>query len=218
MHKNFLYSSLSEEEQEEILHTEENFPNIPIYEGADLKTGASMLLIMTFVLEHNLSGDGFSNLLDLISIHCKHKNTVPTSVHLFKQWFQDLKITPKKHSYCSSCLLGIDDLTSNQCQNPKCGKTFEKKMDKSFFVEVPLVDQVRKQMFDENFRKSLTFRFRRKKKITGNIEDIYDGKHYMKFEDILSNPNNMSFIWNTDGVPLFKSSKTSMWPLYFVIN
>lgn len=212
------YSSVSEEEQDETLNNEDNFPNIPIYEGADLTTGASMLLIMTYVLEHNLSGDGFADLLDLISIHCKQKNTIPTSVHLFKQWFQDLKITPKKHSYCSFCLLGFDDITSDKCQNPKCGKTFNKKMDKGFFVEVPLVHQVQKLMFDESFRKSLTFRFNRKKKITDNIEDIYDGKHYMKFDDVLSDPHNMSFLWNTDGVPLFKSSKTSMWPLYFVIN
>lgn len=67
------YSSVSEEEQDESLNNEDNFPNIPIYEGADLTTGASTLLIMTYVLEHNLSGDGFADLLDLISIHCKQK-------------------------------------------------------------------------------------------------------------------------------------------------
>ena len=28
----------------------------------------------------------------------------------------------------------------------------------------------------------------------------------------------MSLLWNTDGVPVFKSSKFSIWPLYFIIN
>ena len=31
-------------------------------------------------------------------------------------------------------------------------------------------------------------------------------------------PTDVTFTWNTDGVPLFKSSKTSMWPLYLGIN
>lgn len=30
--------------------------------------------------------------------------------------------------------------------------------------------------------------------------------------------DNLSLLWNTDGVPVFKSSKFSIWPLYFVIN
>ena len=34
----------------------------------------------------------------------------------------------------------------------------------------------------------------------------------------LSNRNNISLLWNTDGVPVFKSSKYSIWPLYFIVN
>lgn len=34
----------------------------------------------------------------------------------------------------------------------------------------------------------------------------------------LTNPDNISFSWYTDGVPVFKSSKISMWPLYLTIN
>lgn len=34
----------------------------------------------------------------------------------------------------------------------------------------------------------------------------------------LKNPHNISFTWYTDGVPIYKSSKVSMWPVYLVIN
>jgi len=34
----------------------------------------------------------------------------------------------------------------------------------------------------------------------------------------LKNTANISFTWYTDGVPVFKSSKISMWPLYLTIN
>ena len=30
--------------------------------------------------------------------------------------------------------------------------------------------------------------------------------------------NNISFIFNTDGVPIFKSSKMSLWPIFLMIN
>ena len=33
-----------------------------------------------------------------------------------------------------------------------------------------------------------------------------------------SSPDNISFLINTDGVPVFKSSKVSIWPLYLIIN
>ena len=35
---------------------------------------------------------------------------------------------------------------------------------------------------------------------------------------LLSNPNNILLLWNTDDVPLFKSSKISIWPIFLVIN
>ena len=51
-------------------------------------------------------------------------------------------------------------------------------------------------------------------------EDIYDGTIYQKLitNGLLSNPNNISFTWNTDGVLTFKSSQYALWPLYFIIN
>ena len=70
------------------------------------------------------------------------------------------------------------------------------------------------------FYSSIQHRFHRKKKERSNVEDIYDGLLYKKLssEGILSSPDNVSFIMKTDGVPVFKSSKVSIWPLYLVIN
>ena len=43
-------------------------------------------------------------------------------------------------------------------------------------------------------------------------------KELLEDNGLLSNPDNISFLWNTDGVPLFKSSKVSMWLIFLVIN
>jgi len=62
-------------------------------------------------------------------------------------------------------------------------------------------------------------RFKRTNTV-GKMEDIYDGLVYQKhMQDgqFLADANNISFLWNTDGVPV-KSSKCSIWPMYFVIN
>ena len=50
--------------------------------------------------------------------------------------------------------------------------------------------------------------------------DIYSGALYQHHfgTGFLSNRNNISLIFNTDGIPVFKSSNFSFWPLYLLIN
>jgi len=52
------------------------------------------------------------------------------------------------------------------------------------------------------------------------LEDVYDGRIYKRLvkDGILQSGNNFSFIFNTDGVPIFKSSQVSIWPIYLIIN
>jgi len=70
------------------------------------------------------------------------------------------------------------------------------------------------------FYENLRHRFRRTKTNINNFEDIYDGSEYKKHcnPGILDFQQNISLLWNTDGVPVFKSSNFSIWPLYSVIN
>lgn len=51
-----------------------------------------------------------------------------------------------------------------------------------------------------------------KELIPDSITDIYDGSLYREWMNngFLKNPDNISFSWYTDGVPVFKSSKISM--------
>lgn len=53
--------------------------------------------------------------------------------------------------------------------------------------------------------------------------DIMDGKRYRRLSEnndplSLKYPYNISFTWNTDGVPVFKSSKFSLWSFFLTIN
>ena len=40
----------------------------------------------------------------------------------------------------------------------------------------------------------------------------------MKNDGILSDQRNISFTWNMDGIPVFKSSKLAIWPLFCIVN
>lgn len=56
---------------------------------------------------------------------------------------------------------------------------------------------------------------------SNNIRDIQDGDEYTKLfknGNCLYNTDNLSVLLNTDGVPIFKSSNTSVWPLFIAIN
>jgi len=69
------------------------------------------------------------------------------------------------------------------------------------------------------FYEDIQHRFKRTKKARDNIEDMYDGQLYKELcaKGLLCS-KDISFLMNTDGLPVFKSSKVSIWPLYLVIN
>lgn len=64
---------------------------------------------------------------------------------------------------------------------------------------------------------SIGLKERRKSEI---MLKTYDGKLYeeLSAKGVLSSGDNISFLMNSDGVPVFKSSKVSIWPLYYIIN
>lgn len=73
---------------------------------------------------------------------------------------------------------------------------------------LPIASQLMKKFADNDFVANMNYRWERKKLEDSNIEDIYDGEMYKAIEP-LNDPksNNLSLSWNTDGAPIFKSSK-----------
>ncbi|XP_062599997.1 uncharacterized protein LOC134261585 [Saccostrea cucullata] len=85
---------------------------------------------------------------------------------------------------------------------------------------MPVDSQVKNLFSQKGFYEKLEHRFQRQN-IQGRYEDIYDGqlyKSYCENDGPLSKQENISFTFNTDGAPVFKSSKVSVWPLFLVIN
>lgn len=67
------------------------------------------------------------------------------------------------------------------------------------------------------FRQKLSYKQNRIK----HVQEINDDILYEKLScegKTFSNLNNISFTWCADGVPVFKSSKFSFWPVYLIMN
>ena len=138
----------------------------------------------------------------------------------FKKYFTNLKHPFVFQHYCSFCFAYISQRGVKHCTNAHRLKDLSAKGATSYFIDIPIVDQLQTMFSRSGFYKDLENRFNRKKQAQENIEDIYEGRLYRSLvrKGILSSGNNISFIFNTDGVPVLKSSKISIWPLYLIIN
>ena len=132
-----------------------------------------------------------------------------------------LEVLSKYHKYCSNCLIGIpSESSTNCCPNSSCNKSLSEYGAISYFVEIPISKQIRSLFSKHGFYDKLQHRFTRSKYNESHIEDIYDGKLYQEHfhNGFLSDPHNISLLWNTDGVQVFKSSKYAIWPFFLRIN
>jgi len=192
-----------------------------VYEGCPITVGISMLLIMTVAMRHGMTGEALQDLLTLVSLHCIAPNYCTESLRKFKHYFATAKSPLIFHHYCSHCFLYLEDKRAETCPNTLCQKPLKGLGKKSLFIEIPIVSQLQdlyKQVFI--WRTVTTHRFNRQRTNDDSVGDIYDGALYRQHWDsgFLKDYRNISFIYNTDGVPIFKSSKYSLWPLFLAIN
>lgn len=119
----------------------------------------------------------------------------------------------QRHFYCTNCHTPLESEKSmcRKC-NTRRGVTY--------FIEMHFLMQLREMFKRPGFQELLQHRFHREGVRPDTICDIYDGSLYKKYTvtGCLSNPNNISLMWYTNGVPVFKSSNVSMWPLFLTIN
>ncbi|KAK3107448.1 hypothetical protein FSP39_014874 [Pinctada imbricata] len=190
----------------------------PLYPGCEITVGAFMLLLATFVTKHNIIGDGIQQLLNIIGLVLPTEHRLCKSLYYFKEYFKNLRNPLIKHYYCKFCLKYINEENTERCPNPQCRRQLRNDC-KEYFLEISVVDQLRTLFSKKNFVENLQWRFNRP---ANNLyEDIYDGELYKQMfanGGVLSNENNVSFVLNTDGAPVFKSSKVSIWPIYLIIN
>ena len=98
----------NKENEDDLNASEDVCCDKPVFDGAQITLGTSILLIMTYALRYSLSGNAIADLLLLISLHCGVPNLCKTSLRSFKSVFKGLSAPVSFHRYCAYCLLLID--------------------------------------------------------------------------------------------------------------
>ncbi|XP_056604162.1 uncharacterized protein LOC130420694 [Triplophysa dalaica] len=166
-----------------------------------------MMLLMSFILRHNLSGTALEDLLKLFNEH--FPGTVPATSYLFHKAYGQFG-QYESHFYCSGCTNYIGKV-NGQTQCSVCHMTFD--ADKnlkngSYFLVLKLSGQIKDIL--ESPKNTLE----RKMSTNGIINDINSGMEYEKLIRAGKiDKEDVSLLWNCDGIPVFKSSKSQLWPI-----
>ena len=131
----------------------------PLYRNAPLTVSESLLLVITFAIRYTLSGSALNDLLILISLHCINPNLCRKSLHQFQHFFRSIKNPLVYHRYCSYCFLLVDDRATKTCPNPLCSRDLTRSNSCAFFIEIPIVAQVRNLFAKSGFYDNLGHRF-----------------------------------------------------------
>ncbi|KAL7292310.1 hypothetical protein TKK_0013915 [Trichogramma kaykai] len=177
-----------------------------LYARAPITVAESMLSILSLAHRFNITGTLMSSILSLIELHCIKPNNCIPSIYKLKKIFENIDKSIRRHAYCSNCESLIED---DFCQICNVQST-----DSNYFIEIPIISQLESMFKRPQFLELLQYRFHRVKENEENYEDLYDGSIYKSLPvDFTDNPNNVTFTWNSDGFPLFKSSKciAGMW-------
>lgn len=185
----------------------------PLYPGANLSVGDSLIAILTFFQSEHLTGASLSKLLSLIQLHLPEPNKFVSTTYLF---FKSLERVDNEFSmsfYCSVCWgprASMDDI---------CTSCTDKKRSVNYFISLSMKDQIKKLYSRPGFLETIQYKNHRFKEDPDHIEDIYDGIIYKECEKtILADPKCISLTWNTDGVQIYECSTYSLWPFFFSVN
>ena len=126
----------------------------PLFEGARLTLGVSMLLVITFAMRHSITGVALADLLLLIEVHLISPNYFGQSMKLLRDFFKRLKNPIEFHYYCSFCYEYIGAKRHPEhCTNKHCLQDFSKKGSLAYFIVVPIINQLQSLLASKYQRK-----------------------------------------------------------------
>lgn len=179
----------------------------------------SIMSILSFALRHNTTGVLMEDLLKLLKLHSAGTTVVPSSRYFLEKPFADITKQFKRHHYCRVCTKYIGSSQSLEetlnCVSCSSFTTVKASLEEgNFFISIPLKDQLKDILENHNVHDLC---FRGDPSGSRVIKDICDGSLYQTLKST-SKDDFLSLTFNCDGVPVFQSSKFSIWPILCCIN
>ena len=193
----------------------EEHSNSPhLHDYTDISVTQAVILIIAFKIRHGLNNTVINDLLQLLHLLLPVPSSLPRTYYLFKKYFS--YTAPVYHFCClnQSCKSLIVP-PANVCHI--CDHPFSEKecLDKgSFFLTLDLASQLKSVLETKGVGDKV---------VDTSVErntvcDIWNGSFYREFNILNAGLKKLTLTWNCDGVPLFKSSKNSLWPIRCMIN
>ncbi len=191
------------------------------------------LLILSYIAKHKLSGSASFDLLDLLKLITPEDNTLQSlTLNYIKETLGDCVINV--YDYCGKCFsifpkdedvyqCNTTDSAGNQCSGLRYRGNSNNQIKKQrnlYFVTVSLEQQLIKLLERSGIWTKIQ-QYKNTPNHSSNIRDIVDGTVYKKFKEsggFLTVEANLTLLFNTDGIPLYKSSKVNIWPVFLAIN
>lgn len=159
------------------------------------------------------------DLLKLLKLHSAGTNAVPASKYFLEKPLAGIIDQLKRHHYCRVCTkyLGTSQSQEETLTCVSCSSSITVKdslQEGHFFISIPLKDQL-KDVLENQGMHDLCFRPDDSSRHV--ISDICDGTLYQTLKSN-SEEDFLSLTFNCDGVPVFQSSKFSIWPILCCVN
>ncbi|KAM4717502.1 uncharacterized protein FYW61_017580 isoform 2-T2 [Anableps anableps] len=178
-----------------------------IYAGSSVSVRSLLLLLLAFILKHDLSKAATKDLLALLNLVVP--GCIPSSLQFIKRHLTDIDKKTEIHLYCPRCenYLGVEPGTEcGVCQQRLSKKSLLEKA--NYFLVMPLENQLRKVL------KRLHSKLGNHLTRDDYISDVNTGGEYKHEEQ----EGSITLTFTCDSSPLLNSSKFSVWPILCTIN
>lgn len=167
-----------------------------------------MQILAGFQSKYNLSDRVTTGIMKMIKVHMPSNHSYPASSrNLMKSLVKD-DIRSKIY-FCVLCSQLLEDLTCPGCQQSFIEKELEERHQYFFILDVR--QQLEMILKNDKVRRLLSSKIFREQDTHLNST----GRGLLKIKD---DPFDLSCTFNSDGVQLFESSNSSVWPFLISLN
>nr|XP_050026874.2 uncharacterized protein LOC126522173 isoform X1 [Dermacentor andersoni] len=192
--------------------------------GSTTTKAAAVVMILAFVVAHGLPWDTVDGLLRLIeALFGFQGDMLPRSKYLLRKlWNPTMHTAVNRHYYCNICGSQLEQLSSEtmRCQACQADMKVSLLNNAGCFFSILNI----KQQIGQSIAKFKDLLFAQMEKIEqglqcDSVSDITSGAFYKSLRQSGKiSHKDLTLTFNTDGSPVYKSSKASVWPIQFTIN
>ena len=193
-----------------------------IHETVQVNKIEMLLAILTFTKIFALPSEGTVYLCQMINSFFNTR-VIPQTRYLIDKYFYP-KGDVEYHAVCSTCKAYIGCFSYNQreiaCNVCETLINLKNPSYRDFFAIMDAKNEI-KDLIEKNAKYYISVISGENRAGNGYLKDIHDGRYYHNFRQSLNGDdrnNYATLTFNSDGSPVFKSSKCSVWPIQIYLN